>query len=195
MSSLTHKDYQRVPGQIRVRRSLGGSSRLVSAADHLMLVTCEMATEHYRRFYYRDIEAFIIRPTRERALYNIVLSLLISLLGLWTGMAVTGYEPEIAAIPIFIAIPIVIIMLVVTLGGTRCKVLIQTRVQTVEIPSLGRLRKLPKALEYIEERINLAQPQIDRPVNPQVAAIAEQPEPRAAAATPEMPETQTATTY
>ena len=49
------------------RGSLLRVVRLWAASDHLLLVGSTMGFESYRRFYFRDIQALIVRRTTKRA--------------------------------------------------------------------------------------------------------------------------------
>ena len=52
--------YQKLPG-----RGVGftGYSRLFVGPDHLLLVWSTGYSEHYRRFFFRDIQAFLVART------------------------------------------------------------------------------------------------------------------------------------
>ena len=78
----TRKEYQRLPGrgtQVDGDRWLAVSRSLCTvwmARDHLLLVSRTGYTETYKRFYFRDIQAVIIRKTATAFVGNIVLSIL-----------------------------------------------------------------------------------------------------------------------
>src|SRR4051794_34386591 len=59
--------------------------------DHLLLVSSSFAVESYRRFYYHDIEAFIIRPTNARRTWGIVNAIALAITG---GLAYTFAAQE-----------------------------------------------------------------------------------------------------
>jgi hypothetical protein len=52
--------YRKFTGQ---RGSTVSVEQLWAGDDHLLLVRSSFGVERYRRFYYQDIEAFVIRPT------------------------------------------------------------------------------------------------------------------------------------
>src|SRR5688572_16565337 len=54
----------------RQRRNASGYSRLWLADDHVLLVTTSGYSEEYRRFFFSDIQALIIRKTRAGAGWN-----------------------------------------------------------------------------------------------------------------------------
>lgn len=154
---LTRKAYTVVPGQSRRRGFLGGRTILLYAEEHLLLVTAEMATEHYRRFYFRDIEAIVACRTRERTWINLFLLLCSALTGWGMAMALRSETPPLAAVPAVILALFLLGMLINSLSGSRCRVTLQTRVQKVSLPSLQRIAQLRKALACIEPLIWAAQ--------------------------------------
>src|SRR4029079_4215005 len=67
--------YQRLPGNRLV--SFGTRSSLWLAPDYPLSLERTVASERYRRFYLRDIEAVVIRRTPRRGAFNFVCFILI----------------------------------------------------------------------------------------------------------------------
>jgi hypothetical protein len=76
------KEYQRLPGRgslVEGNRWLAVTRSLCTvwmARDHLLLISRTGYTETYKRFYFRDIQAVIIRKTATAFVWNIVLMIL-----------------------------------------------------------------------------------------------------------------------
>jgi hypothetical protein len=120
--------------------------------DHLLSIDSASYSEEYKRFYFRDIQAFFICPTSRRAIWNgILTSLLIMHLLVfgWLGASVT----ILTIVGVVLAIPLVINNLL----GPACKVYLRTAVQVEELPSLGRDRRAHRVLERIRPLITAVQ--------------------------------------
>jgi len=75
----TEKEYRKLPGRGFRKRSLLEVSRMLCTLwlgkDHLLLVdSLGGYSEDYKRFYYRDIQALIIRKTTGGRTANLVLA-------------------------------------------------------------------------------------------------------------------------
>jgi hypothetical protein len=139
--------YRRLPGK---RRTLGGNSTLWLGDDHLLLVKSTRVAEEYRRFYFRDIQAFVIRVKKSslnRDMFHVFLFLLLAVLFLyWTKSYVT-FAVGAAA------------LLYKRFTGPYCVCHIQTAVQTQTLPSLYRLKTAEQVLGELAPRIEAAQAQ------------------------------------
>jgi hypothetical protein len=142
--------YRRLPG--RARTPLG-SDTLWVGEDHLLLVELRGFTETYRRFYFRDVQAIILRRTDRAATVGILLGVL----GLvFVGVA-TGAGPfwnvfwgGVSGL-LFLGLA-----LNVALGPT-CSCVLRTALQTVTLRSLGRLRRARSVIGRLRPHIELAQ--------------------------------------
>jgi hypothetical protein len=156
----TPKEYQRLPGRgmrvegnrlIAVTRSF---CSLWLGADHLLLVDRTGYTESYKRFYFRDIQAVMIRKTAKGAAGSLVLGLLAILFVLW-ALAVVNLPGRVTLWIIggcFAFFTLVNFWL-----GPTCVAQIKTPVQTEQLPSWNRLPAARKGLERIRPRILEAQ--------------------------------------
>ncbi len=121
-------------------------------ADHLLSIDSASYSEEYKRFYFRDIQAFYICPTGRRAVWNgVLIALLVMHLLVfgWLGAAVT----TLVIVAVILTIPLVIN----NLAGPACRVYLRTAVQVEELPSLGRIRRAYQALERVRPLIAAAQ--------------------------------------
>ncbi|MEO7794929.1 MAG: hypothetical protein ABIV06_09170 [Thermoanaerobaculia bacterium] len=136
------ESYQRLPG-----RSWGllGRTSLWQGKDHILLVQSRGYSESYRRFYFGEIQALILRRTsrsRNGALVLLGLALLLfaaALLG-------TSSASLLWLIP---GVPIAIALVVLVLGGPSCTVHVRTAIETSELSALCRVRSAERSLARI----------------------------------------------
>jgi hypothetical protein len=121
--------------------------------DHLLCVDRQIASESYKRFYYRDIQAIIIRPTNRTRNYNIAYAILMAIFIL-VGMAIGGGG---LGFFIFLSLVIAAVMIVNSAKGPCCVCHLRTAVQTEELPSLGRLYNAEKAVAMLRPLIEQSQ--------------------------------------
>jgi hypothetical protein len=154
------KEYQRLPG--RGSRKQGAisvttsRSRLWLGKDHLLCIDSAYYSENYKRFYFRDIQAFIVRKTKSGMIVNIVLAVIIALfltIGLMVGGAgLVGWG--------IVGGIFLVILILNALAGPTCVCQVKTAVQTEELPSLGRLRRARKVLARLRPLIAGAQEEL-----------------------------------
>ena len=134
----------------------GMRSSLWLGTDHILLVRTSPGSEEYRRFYFKDIQAIIMRGTRRQTYLNITLiALLVILMTIialtWSGSVFSTVVLGISFL--LFSIPI----LVNTLLGPCCDVQIRTAVQIEDLPSLSRISRTARVLGRIRPRIQAAQ--------------------------------------
>lgn len=153
--------YQKLPGRGMRKSAFAVTAtrcRLWLAQDHVLAIDKTVAAEEYRRFYFRDIEAFIIRRTAGRQIWNWVLFAFILLTAgpfvlAWRSEGSGGFLITALAIGGFWGV----FLLVNTLRGPTCQTHIRTAVQMEELPSLGRLPVARKVLARLQPLIVAAQ--------------------------------------
>jgi hypothetical protein len=155
--------YTKLAGQGLRRTAFGLSAtrcRLWLGTDHLLAVDYTIATEEYRRFYFRDIESFIIRKTMNQMMWNWVMGVL---LVLTAGPFLIGWFSErstgLLVTSICVAIFWAIFLAINTFRGATCQTYIRTAAQTEQFPSLGRLPVARKVLARLQPLIVAAQGQ------------------------------------
>lgn len=143
--------YIRLPGG-------GGSGfaryRLWLGPDHLLQVASTAVGERYRRFYFADIQAFVLRRSRSRfwwGLFWLVLTI-------GAGVLVLAMDEPIAR-GFFggTAGACALGCLLSLLFGRNCLCTVRTAVQTEEVPSLRRLRVARKVLARLRPLIEASQ--------------------------------------
>jgi len=131
-----------------------GNSSLWLGPDHLLGIDSSGYSENYKRFYFRDIQAFIIQTTDT---YKYV-SLVLGFLGLFLGIFAAITSDTVGRIILFLCAGLFcFFMLLNLLFGPTTQCYIQTAVQIESLPSLRRLRKARKVLNVIRPLLVSAQ--------------------------------------
>jgi len=152
--------YVKLPGRGRRGSAVFSyaRSRLWLGEDHLLNVDFTVASEEYKRFYFRDIEAFIIRRTGTRRTWNWIFGVLLALtagpfFAAWQSQGEGGFMIAAIAFAAFWGL----FILVNSLRGATCQTHIRTAVQLEQLPSLGRLPVARTVLARIQPLIVAAQ--------------------------------------
>jgi hypothetical protein len=131
-----------------------GKSSLWLGPDHLLCIDSSGFTESYKRFYFRDIQAFLVRKTDKYKYVSLGLGVFGVLLAIFGG--VSGNSVARIVLFSFAGFFCLCMFLNLLLGPTTlCS--IQTAVQTELLPSLARLRKARKVLNLVRPLITSAQ--------------------------------------
>jgi hypothetical protein len=156
----TPKEYRRLPGRgmrVEGNRLIAVSRSFCSlwmGGDHLLLVDQTGYTETYKRFYFRDIQAVLIRKTAKGAVVSSVLGLLALLFVFW-ALAVVNLPGRVT---LWIIGGLFAFFALINLWrGPTCVTQFKTPVQTEEVPSWNHLRAARKGLDRIRPRILEAQ--------------------------------------
>jgi len=156
----TPPEYQRLPGrgmQLEGNRWLAVSRSLCTvwmARDHLLLVSRTGYTENYKRFYFRDIQAILIRKTAAAFAGNIVLTILALAFILW---AVEVSEAIARGALSFLGGLFISLLLLSLWRGATCVTHIKTAVQTEQLAAWNRMRAARKGMAMIRPRLLEAQ--------------------------------------
>jgi len=147
---------------------------LWQGADHLISVETTMASEDYRRFYYRDIQAITVQKTGMSHVYSF-------LFGLPGVLALTvGTLGDTSPLPWMIISALAGLMLAANLlSGPTCVCHIRTAVQSVRVRAFVRMHRLNRVLDHVMPLI--AESQKDLP------AVADRPSTEAGAPRPTPP--------
>lgn len=109
--------------------------------DHLLAVKSTGYTEDYTRIYLKDLKGLISHRTKTWMVSNLILGILLSLFGL----AIITTDDIFSAgtiILMFMASPFLIALTINLLRGPTCKTSLLTPLGPVEIPALGRARRV-----------------------------------------------------
>jgi hypothetical protein len=161
MTETAPVEYTKLPGSGISRK--GGtfiaaariSTRLWLGDDHLLQVESAGGySENYKRFYFRDIQAFCLRRTKNWFAVNVVLGFLTGGFLLWT----LGVNEPAGKITLGIITAIFGFFLFLNLlRGPTCSCHLRTAVQHEELPSLRRVRNAEKVMGRIRPLIEAAQ--------------------------------------
>jgi len=146
-----------------------GIERLFMGPDHLLLVRTQGYVESYSRFYYRDIQAILIRRTDRLLVGNVLYVLLITIVAiLWAAS-----ESQAAKIFWGLQTALALALLGRHLAlGRGCACTLRTPLQQVELTPLRRLRRARRALAVIRPLVDEAQGRLS---SEEILAHAEDP--------------------
>ncbi len=142
--------YKRLPG-----RAFGllGRSSLWHGPDHVLQVQVRGYSEVYRRFYFRDIQALVLRRTQSARIVSVVLiALCLLLFGAAALAAAPGW--------IFwttLGAPFALWLLVHALRGPSCVCHVRTVVEASELLPLRRVRPATRSLDRIRQLVEATQ--------------------------------------
>jgi hypothetical protein len=153
---LTRSKSRSVFGILAVSRS-----SLWLAKDHLLVIDTNNYTETYKRFYFRDIQALLIRRTERWKINAVVLGAAAALcgsIGFFGG--VQGNVPAVAWIFGGVAGLFLLGLTFNLAAGPTCVCHLRTAVQVELLPSLNRVRGTRKALGRLRPLLAQAQGQL-----------------------------------
>jgi hypothetical protein len=135
-------------------------STLWEGETHLLLVTSWPSGESYRRFFFADIQALILRRTNRRMVINIVFGA-IGLLVVAAFLA--GYSQSVREFGLLVAAGIaagvfLVFILINSVLGATCTLHVQTPIQCEQLTTIRRIPGARELLRRILPRIVTAQP-------------------------------------
>lgn len=137
------KKYLPVPHG-KIQHFIGGFDALWQADDHLLLVKNNIYTQSYKRYFFADIQALILRVTNHRKIYGLCFGVPFALFLL---IALLRNAPE-KYLWLFPAGIFLLCFLVNWFRGPSCEATIVTRVQSHTLP-VNRLRKARKVYQTL----------------------------------------------
>ena len=154
---MSQSPYQKLPGRGLTWTSY---SRVWLAADHVLLVRGQTWTETYRRFFFPDIQAVILRRTHTGKIWNAV----------WGGSAAffliiaLMLNGSAALVVASLAAPFAVALLINLMLGPTCACHIRTAVQMERLGALNRVRAARQFIALVEPLIMAAQLEPPAPV-------------------------------
>ncbi len=169
-------DYIRLPGAGHSAAGFG-RSKLWLGDDHVLLIQRRGYVEDYKRFYFRDIRAIVIRKTIVFHSINFAAGflLLACLLLHFLGVKEWHWDP---IGHVFMGIPTAALFLAILANvilGDTCSTKLTTAVHTVFIPSMNRLRSSLRVVNILRQKIEVVQGNLPREVLLQHPRIEEPP--------------------
>lgn len=155
-------------------RSARGVSSLWLGEDHLLSVDSAWFEEQYKRFYFRDIQAFTLRRTYRQLWLGIGLGLPLIFL-LWGIAANLGSDGDDVGLGfcLFFAMLFGGAFFYNLFAGATVRTYLQTAVQTEELSPLNRFRRANKVINRLRPLIAQAQGEVSREELPQRVAEAQ----------------------
>jgi len=150
------KEYNKLPGS--KKGFFIGKYTLWQGADHLLHIFSRVGIEDYKRFYFDDIQAIIVRKTITGKVQNIILGCLM-LLFLFPAFI---FEGGWSVFYIAVVSILFLILLVNLLLGPTCDTRLMTAVQTEKLQSLHRLNKTFRVMDQIGQHIQQVQGSLSR---------------------------------
>jgi hypothetical protein len=177
------KAYERLS---RSRFFLNGTGSLWLGKDHLLQVTNTFAVEHYRRWYLREIQAFVIRRTNGRMIWNIVFGVLLLLVCAIAAASVFGAIDSSSAddrvgfwiatgILGLVGLGLLALLLINTAMGPTCVVFVQTPHGLDRVSSPRRIHAFENLATRIQPMIESVQTPAEKDHLHEVAASLTQP--------------------
>ncbi len=160
MTETTPVKYLKLPGSGMSRKGTWVAAsrvrtRLWLGDDHLLQVESTGGySETYKRFYFRDIQAFCLRRTKNWFATNVVLGFVTGIFLLWT--LTVNVLPGVITLGIITAMFGLFVFLNL-LRGPTCTCHLKTAVHYEELPSLRRLRNAEKVMARIRPLMESAQ--------------------------------------
>lgn len=118
-------------------------SSLWLGSDHLLCIDTNGYTEKYKRFYFRDIQAVVLRRTNLWIGWAAIFGGLSMLFGL---MALSSGEVSVNWVFGILAGAFLLAMVLDLVAGPTCVCQLRTAVQTEELAGLGRVRRAQRVL-------------------------------------------------
>jgi hypothetical protein len=150
---MTRSPYKKLAGR---GLTWGGPSRVWLGEDHVLLVLTRGYVEAYRRFFFKDIQGFVVRQTQIGKIWNAVWAACVAFFG-FLALALNDVG---TIIMLCLAAPFAVGLLINVLLGPTCSFHIRTAVQTERLPAVSRVRSAQNFIEGIEPLITAAQGEI-----------------------------------
>lgn len=139
--------YVQLPGTFR---GFFRKASLWEGVDHILSVSGTRFNDEYRRFYYRDIQAFIVEKRPQAGSWGWWILLLLALI--FAGGAAFGNSSALNW-SIFAALFIVLLVRLEFTFRRSCRCLVQTAVSREYLPSLMRRTDTDKVIQRLQTRI------------------------------------------
>jgi hypothetical protein len=164
----TETPYRRLPGKGRKSGFLSATSRVTLwlGQDHILQVETTGWEEEYKRFYFRDIQAIVVRRTARDRIWS-------GALGGMTFICLLGYFTAGGGLAITCAVVGIITLIGFLINyylGPTCSCQLRTAVQNEFLWSLNRMVNAERVLKTIVPIIEHTQGQLTAEALPQIVA-------------------------
>ncbi len=148
--------YKRLPGR---GRTLAGTSRLYLGEDHILVVQTVGYSESYKRFFFADIQAIVVRKTAMGMVWNGVWG---AIALLFTLIAIAVNDTVGSSVFGSIASLFLLSLIINAFIGPMCTCHVRTAVQTERLTAISRMSTARKVLDRIRPFITAAQGEMPR---------------------------------
>jgi hypothetical protein len=122
-------------------------------SDHLLSVQNHNYTESYRRFYFKDIQALLIRPSRQGYFWTALF-----LLGVGgAALLMTNEEAAAKGFGLGFGLFFLLLLIIHWWKGSTCHSYLKTAVSQEELPALGRRPTATRVIQKIYPLIEASQ--------------------------------------
>jgi hypothetical protein len=143
--------YQRLPG---ARRTPFRKATLWLASDHILSIDSHRFSEEYKRYYFKDIQAIVVRQTTGSTAMSKAIDMVVAIVLALLGVAAWRLQSIGAAAAAGV---ILSAFLIFKSLGPFCACHLITAVSSDRLPSLDLLRDAEKALGIIGPLVQQAQ--------------------------------------
>jgi len=154
VEEVKYKRLTRARPRTRFSVVSAGNSSLWLGPDHLLCIDSTGFTENYKRFYFRDIQAVIIRRTDGYKYWGLAWGIL-TLFFAATAFVTSDSAGRIVLLSIGAFFGLCLLLNLALGPTTACY--LQTAVQNEQLPSIVRLRKARKVLNLLRPLVVSAQ--------------------------------------
>ena len=148
---MSQSDYKKLPGR---SMTWSGPCRVWLGPDHVLLVLTRGYVESYRRFFFNDIQAFVVRRTHMGKVWNAIWASICVFFG---AIAASVNDLVGSLVLAGIAAPLGIALLINLLRGPTCAFYIRTAVQTERVPAISHVRAAEKFIARVEPLVRASQ--------------------------------------
>lgn len=159
MTNENNTEYSRIKGKGITAIFPLEVHELWQGKDHFLQVIKEGYNEYYKRFYFKDIQAILVHKTSRRSTISRLLSavaLSLAFVGLVSAL-ITENPVLIVLLPVTLAAPFVIAIVINIMRGPTCDVMLRTGVQQEQLYSLRRFKTAVATVQRMRATVEAAQ--------------------------------------
>ncbi len=152
-------NYTRIPGK---KGGLYRRCTLWMGEDHLLAVESTGYTEQYRRLYYKDVQAVILRETSRKRDLGILFASVAFLASLPALIHLDTFDSPLSVAGILTSAACLILLLLNLYKGPTCTCSVQMPIAVHELPSLKRRKNVEIFLSLLKPRVEKLQGKLSR---------------------------------
>lgn len=155
MAEIAYKRLTRARLRSAVAVAVASRSSLWLGPDHLLQIDSTGYNERYKRFFFRDIQAFVVTMTQRRRAWNWALAILMPVAAVLWALYFNSEGPGTVSIILAIAtgLAIGIPLFFNNMLGPTCTCHVRTAVQVEQLWPLNRLPRAQSVLDQLRPLI------------------------------------------